>query len=56
MKSLSRIIQWILGVLGAGIALAGSLGIGASQVDSPYASLHVYHPWADALLAHRKHP
>jgi len=34
MKSLSRIIQWTLGALGAGVALAGALGIGASQVDS----------------------
>jgi hypothetical protein len=39
MKSLSRLIQWTLGALGAGIALAGALGIGASQLDSPAASI-----------------
>ena len=39
MKSLTRIIQWTLGALGAGIALAGSLGIGASQLDYPGASI-----------------
>lgn len=39
MKSLSRIIQWILGALGAGIALIGALGIGASQLDTPVASI-----------------
>lgn len=39
MKSLSRIIQWTLGALGAGIALAGALGIGASQLDTPSASI-----------------
>lgn len=39
MKSLSRIIQWILGALGAGIALAGALGIGASQLGFPGASI-----------------
>ncbi len=39
MKSLSRIIQWALGALGAGIALAGALGIGASQLNTPVASI-----------------
>jgi hypothetical protein len=35
MKSFSTIIQWTLGALGAGIALAGALGIAASQGTSP---------------------
>ncbi len=39
MKSLSRIVQWTLGALGAGIALTGALGIGASQLDTPGASI-----------------
>ncbi len=39
MKSLSRIIQWTLGALGAGIALVGALGIGASQLGFPSASI-----------------
>lgn len=39
MKSLSRIIQWTLGALGAGIALAGALGIGESQLGFPGASI-----------------
>lgn len=39
MKSLSTIIQWALGALGAGIALAGALGIAASQANSSGASI-----------------
>jgi hypothetical protein len=39
MKSLSRIIQWTLGALGAGIALLGALGIGASQPNAPGVSI-----------------
>ena len=39
MKWLSIIIQWALSALGAGIALVGALGIGASQPNAPDASI-----------------
>src|SRR5512134_3296846 len=39
MKFASKIIQWTLGALGAVIALAGALGIAASQGNAPGDSL-----------------